>query len=104
MWTLIVSVIYAVMLFIAAALISSSVGLNPFSNSNPLTVPFCITQAVLAFTAMLYPLSGFLADVWCGRFKAVMIGLTLLYYCINCHYCLATIQYGTHSQIVSALQ
>ena len=77
-WTLIVSVIYAVMLFIAAVLIASSVGLNPFGNSNPLTVPICITQAVLAFTAMLYPLSGFLADIWCGRFKVVMIGLFCL--------------------------
>ena len=27
---------------------------------------------------MLYPLSGFLADVWFGRFKAVMIGLSCL--------------------------
>ena len=52
------SVVYAAMLNIAAALIGSSVGHNPFGYSNPLTTPFCITQAVLALTAMLYPLSG----------------------------------------------
>ena len=57
-WTLIVSVIYAGLLFIAATLITSSVGLNPFGNINPLTVPFCITQAMLAFIAIiLYALS-----------------------------------------------
>ena len=27
---------------------------------------------------MLYPLSGFLADVWCGRFKTVIVGLSCL--------------------------
>ena len=66
------------MVFIITGLIITSVGLKTFSDSNPLTSPFCITEAVLAFTAMLYPLSGFLADVWCGRFKAVMIGLSCL--------------------------
>ena len=81
-WTLIVSVIYTVLLFIAADFIITSVGLDTFSESNPLMSPFCITQAVLAVTAMLYPLSGFLADVWCGWFKAVMIGLSCLLFSI----------------------
>ena len=79
-WTLIVSVAYAGILFIAEAFIITSVGsyLNTFSKSNPITTPFCIVYVILAFTAILYPLSGFLADVWCGRFKAVMIGLSFL--------------------------
>ena len=29
---------------------------------------------------MPYPLSAVLADVWCGRFKAVMIGLSCLFF------------------------
>ena len=80
MWTLIVGAIYAGMLYLAAGFISSSAILSSsiFNNTNPFISPLCITQAVLALTAMLYPLSGFLADVWCGRFKAVMIGLSCL--------------------------
>ena len=77
-WTLIVSVIYAAMLSIAAALIGHSVGSNSFNKTNPITSPLCILYSLLAVIAMLYPLSGFMADVWCGRFKAVMIGLSCL--------------------------
>ena len=77
-WTLITSVVYAAIVNIAAGFAITSIGLGTFADSNPLTSPFCIIYAVLAFTAMLYPLSGFLADIWCGRFKAVMIGLSCL--------------------------
>ena len=77
-WTLIFSVIYAAMLSIAAALISNSIGSNHFRETNPITSPFCIMYSLLAVISMLYPLSGFVADVWCGRFKTVMIGLSCL--------------------------
>ena len=72
--------IYAGILFIAAGFIAASASLHSsiFINDNTFISPLCITQAVLAFTAMLYPLSGFLADVWCGRFKTVMVGLSCL--------------------------
>ena len=79
-WTLIVGAIYAGMLCVAAGLINTSAILrsNIFINDNLFISPLCITQAVLALTTMLYPLSGFLADVWCGRFKTVMVGLSFL--------------------------
>ena len=79
-WTLIVGAIYAGILFVAAEFIHTSAALRSsiFINDNIFISPLCITQAVLAFTAMLYPLSGFLADVWCGRFKTVMVGLSCL--------------------------
>ena len=79
-WTLIVGAIYAGILFVAAGFIRNPAALRSsiFINDNIFISPLCITQAVLAFTAMLYPLSGFLADVWCGRFKTVMVGLSCL--------------------------
>ena len=32
---------------------------------------------------MLYPLSGFIADVCCGRFKTVVISLIILFLCLT---------------------
>ena len=80
-WTLIVGAIYAGILYVAAGFISTSAILlrsNIFINDNLFISPLCIIQAVLALTAILYPLSGFLADVWCGRFKIVIFGLFCL--------------------------
>ena len=80
-WTLIVGAIYAAMLYVAAGFINTSAILlrsNIFIDDNLFISPLCIIQAVLAFTAILYPLSGFLADVWCGRFKTVIFGLFCL--------------------------
>jgi hypothetical protein len=39
----------------------------------------CLPYAVLAFVSMFYPLSGFIADVRCGRLKSVTIGLCLIF-------------------------
>ena len=41
----------------------STVGLNPVGNNNSLTVSICITQTVLAFTA-IYALLILLVDSW----------------------------------------
>ena len=70
-WTLIVNVVYATVICVAAGFISNSINgnINPFSNTNPITSPFCITQALLAFTAVLYPLSGFLLMFGVGDSK-----------------------------------
>ena len=40
--------------------------------------PLAFVYAILAVIAMFYPLGGFFADVYCGRFKMVMIGLGFL--------------------------
>ena len=38
-----------------------------------------IPYAILAVMMMFYPLSGFIADVWCGRFKTVMVSMSLIF-------------------------
>ena len=52
------------------------VGYNHFANS--VSSPLAFAYAILAVIAMFYPLGGFLADVCCGRFKTVMVGLSCL--------------------------
>ena len=37
-----------------------------------------LPYAILAFIMMFYPLSGFIADVCCGRLKTVVISLIVL--------------------------
>ena len=46
--------------------------------SNDVASPMTILYAILAMIAMLYPISGFIADVCCGRFKTIMAGLTFM--------------------------
>ena len=45
------------------------IGNNHFANA--VSSPLAFACAILAVIAMFYPLSGFLADVCCGRFKTV---------------------------------
>ena len=79
-WTLIVGAIYAGILYVAAGFVAASAALRSsiFINDSLYISPLSIIQAVLALNAMVYPLSGFLADVWCGRFKTVIVGLFCL--------------------------
>ena len=43
-------------------------------------IPYLCTALVL----LLYPLGGFMADVWCGRYKSVMISLCILACSFGC--------------------
>ena len=52
------------------------IGNNHFANA--VSSPLAFAYAILAVIAMSYPLSGFLAEVCCGRFKIHMIGLGFL--------------------------
>ena len=70
MWTAVVGAVYEHLSLIAAGLIDDS-GIN---KSNYDSVPF----ALLAFVMMFYPLSGFIADVFCGRLRYVMFSLVML--------------------------
>ena len=45
---------------------------------NILIITIILVYAILAFVLLVYPLSGYFADVWCGRYKAVTISLVLL--------------------------
>jgi hypothetical protein len=42
-----------------------------------------LPYAILAFIMMFYPLSGFIADVCCGRLKTVVISLIILLLCLT---------------------
>ena len=41
-----------------------------------------LPYAILALVMMLYPLSGFIADVCCGRLKTVAVSLVILLSCL----------------------
>ena len=45
---------------------------------NVLIIIVILAYALLAIILLVYPLSGYFADVWCGRYKAVTISLVLL--------------------------
>ena len=82
-WTMIVGELLALEQLLIGEFIDSYVPLN-FSNNgnkyfaNSVSSPLAFVYAILAVIAMFYPLGGFLADVYCGRFKMVMIGLGFL--------------------------
>ena len=45
---------------------------------NVLIIIVILANTFLAIVLLVYPLSGYIADVWCGRYKAVTISLILL--------------------------
>ena len=51
---------------------------KPQSSSISISVNDGIPYAILAFVMIFYPLSGFIADVCCGRLKTVAVSLCLL--------------------------
>lgn len=42
------------------------------------SLPFVILYSFVAFVLVFYPLNGFLADIYCGRYKTIAISLTLI--------------------------
>ena len=78
LWTAIVGALYNVLMgFAAVEEIDGSRINSRISIYEPL--PY----AILAFIMMLYPLSGFIADVCCGRLKTVVISLIILLLCLT---------------------
>ena len=80
-WTMIVGELLALQQFLIGEFVEnyvpiSSNGSTHFANS--VSSPLAFFYAILAVMAMFYPLGGFLADIYCGRFKMVMIGLGFL--------------------------
>ena len=70
LWTAVVGAVYIILL---SAIIVAMSG-EESSNSTFVTldsIPFTIIAVVLMF----YPLGGFMADVWFGRFKVILISL-----------------------------
>ena len=77
-WTMIVGELLAFQQLLIGGFIEnyvpiSSNGKNHFANS--VSSPLAFIYVILAVMAIFYPLGGFLADVYCGRFKMVMISL-----------------------------
>ena len=78
-WTVFVGELSAFVLMLSAGLIENYVPVvDKLQLVNVVSSPICFLYASLAVMAMLYPVSGFIADVCCGRFKIIMIGLTLM--------------------------
>ena len=76
LWTIIVGAIYFNFIGFSAALVLSNLVPNAIlSEYEPL--PY----ALLAIVMMFYPLSGFIADVCCGRLKTVVVSLIFLVSC-----------------------
>ena len=80
-WTMIVGELLALEQLLIGAFIENYVPLSNKANdyfTNSVSSQLAFVYAILAVIAMFYPLGGFLADVYCGRFKMVMIGLGFL--------------------------
>ena len=76
LWTAIVGAIYFNFVGLSAALVLSNQTPNAvLSEYEPL--PY----AILAIVTIFYPLSGFIADVCCGRLKTVVVSLIFLVSC-----------------------
>ena len=77
-WTMIVGELLALQQIAIGTFIEDYVPIGKNLFVNAVSSPLAFVYAILAVIAMFYPLSGFIADVCCGRFKTVMIGLSFL--------------------------
>lgn len=71
MWTAAIGVVYYYVLIMTVILIDT----KPLSPTISISVSDFIPYAILAVIAMLYPFSGIIADVYCGRLKTLQISL-----------------------------
>ena len=86
LWTVAIGIIYYI--FIGLAIESTYT-----AKGSHVAIYESITYAMLAFIMMLYPLSGLVADVCCGRLKTVAISLTVflvLLFVVICIYIIST--------------
>ena len=74
LWTAIVGIVYFTAIYVGAILIKTL----PNPNISLATFDF-LPYAILAIIMMFYPLSGFIADVFCGRLKTIVISLIILF-------------------------
>ena len=73
-WTATVGMLYNILLVTAVAM--------TYANIRPgvsILIFDSVTYATLAIIMMFYPLSGFIADVYCGRLRTVIVSLGLLF-------------------------
>ena len=75
-WTAVVGIMY----YSALSIVVIAIYTNPLTTASISTF-VSLLYATLALAMMFYPLSGFMADVCCGRLKMVIISLCLLLAC-----------------------
>ena len=75
---MIVSELYTLIQVLIAAMLGNYVSMGGNHLVNAVSPPIGFVYAILAVIAMFYPLSGFLADVCCGRFKTITVGLNII--------------------------
>ena len=75
-WTVIVGEMYTLIQVMIVQFIGAYVPMGVNHLLNAVSSPLGFVSAILAAVAIFYPLSGFLADVWCGQFKVIIISLT----------------------------
>ena len=73
-WTVAVGTTYNLVLLLTVMLVDT----RPLSPDISISANDCLPYAILALVTMLYPLSGFTADVCCGRLKVVVISLCFI--------------------------
>ena len=84
-WTAFVSELQALLQVAIAGFISEYVPIVGRQDlANAISSPIAYLCAILAVVAMLYPIGGFIADVYCGRFKTVIVGLSFILTSIIC--------------------
>ena len=74
LWTAVVGTVYYLVLAITVALIDT----KSESTDVRLSTNDFLAYAILAIIAMVYPFSGLIADVYCGRLKTVKISLLFM--------------------------
>ena len=73
-WTAAVGTVYNLVLLLAVMLVAT----HPLSPDIGISATDCLPYAILAFVSIFYPLSGFIADVCCGRLKIIMISMSFI--------------------------
>ena len=73
LWTAVIGIVYHAVIECSLLLFSVN-SIREKNVSTLASIPF----AILALSMMFYPLSGFLADVCCGRFRTIMASLIIV--------------------------
>ena len=78
LWTAYAGALYSLVFDLSAVLIIYWNSLH-YNYTYISSMYFPLPYAVLAFVMMFYPLSGFIADVCCGRMKTIVVSLLFLF-------------------------
>ena len=79
-WSAIVGTAYALAMdaTVAIGVVLTNDKINGHKLDNNILINVLVPYVCLALVMLLYPLSGFMADIWCGRYKAVIISMCIL--------------------------